>query len=94
MFKKLFGKNKEVNKDSEIFAPLTGEYVKIEDIPDRSGMSSIFTYSPVSGAKISLSLFTSLFLPNNFLNITCSLLIFQNVVLNLHNLILPIYRME
>lgn len=34
MFKKLFGKGKEVNKNIKIYAPLTGEYVKIEDIPD------------------------------------------------------------
>ncbi|WP_251517052.1 PTS glucose transporter subunit IIA [Staphylococcus sp. HKU1] len=34
MFKKLFGKGKEVKKESEIYAPMTGEYVKIEDIPD------------------------------------------------------------
>ena len=34
MFKKLFGKGKEINKDIKIYAPLTGEYVKIEDIPD------------------------------------------------------------
>ena len=32
MFKKLFGKGKEVNKNIKIYAPLTGEYVKIEDI--------------------------------------------------------------
>ena len=34
MFKKLFGKGKEVQKDIAIYAPLTGEFVKIEDIPD------------------------------------------------------------
>ncbi|MDU7160374.1 MAG: PTS glucose transporter subunit IIA, partial [Staphylococcus epidermidis] len=34
MFKKLFGKAKEVDKNIKIYAPLTGEYVKIEDIPD------------------------------------------------------------
>ena len=34
MFKKLFGKDKEVNKETQLYAPLTGEYVKIEDIPD------------------------------------------------------------
>ncbi len=34
MFKKLFGKGKEVQKDIAIYAPLTGEYMKIEDIPD------------------------------------------------------------
>ena len=28
MFKKLFGKDKEVSKDIEIYAPMTGEYVK------------------------------------------------------------------
>ena len=33
MFKKLFGKGKEIDKNIKI-APLTGEYVKIEDIPD------------------------------------------------------------
>lgn len=33
MFKKLFGKDKEVNKETQLYAPLTGEYVKIEDIP-------------------------------------------------------------
>ena len=32
MFKKLFGKGKEVNKNIKIYAPLTGEYVKIEAV--------------------------------------------------------------
>ena len=27
MFKKLFGKDKEVNKETQLYAPLTGEYV-------------------------------------------------------------------
>ncbi|HDG7023472.1 TPA: PTS glucose transporter subunit IIA, partial [Staphylococcus aureus] len=29
MFKKLFGKGKEVQKDIAIYTPLTGEFVKI-----------------------------------------------------------------
>lgn len=31
---KIIRKGKEVQKDIAIYAPLTGEYVKIEDIPD------------------------------------------------------------
>ncbi|MBU7216232.1 PTS glucose transporter subunit IIA [Staphylococcus gallinarum] len=57
MFKKLFGKNKEVNKDSEIFAPLTGEYVKIEDIPDpvfaQKMMGEGFGINPTEGEVVS-----------------------------------------
>lgn len=34
MFKKLFGKSEEANKEIQVYAPMTGEYVKIEDIPD------------------------------------------------------------
>ncbi|AYU55236.1 PTS sugar transporter subunit IIA [Staphylococcus debuckii] len=34
MFKKLFGKEDKVDKNIEIYAPITGEFVDIENIPD------------------------------------------------------------
>lgn len=33
MFKNYLVKGKEVNKEIEIYAPLTGEYINIENIP-------------------------------------------------------------
>ncbi|GGG85249.1 PTS glucose transporter subunit IIA [Staphylococcus pragensis] len=57
MFKKLFGKGKEVNKETEIYAPLTGEYVKIEDIPDpvfaQKMMGEGFGINPSEGEVVS-----------------------------------------
>ncbi len=53
MFKKLFGKGKEVQKDIAIYAPLTGEFVKIEDIPDpvfaQKMMGEGFGINPTEG---------------------------------------------
>lgn len=34
MFKKIFGGNKSKDTNVEVFAPISGEYVAIEDIPD------------------------------------------------------------
>ncbi|WP_031544761.1 PTS sugar transporter subunit IIA [Salinicoccus luteus] len=34
MFKNLFGKKNDVDKDIEITSPINGKYVKLEDIPD------------------------------------------------------------
>ena len=57
MFKKLFGKGNEVNKNIEIYAPLTGEYVKIEDIPDpvfaQKMMGEGFGINPTEGEVVS-----------------------------------------
>ncbi|HDB4647153.1 TPA: PTS glucose transporter subunit IIA [Staphylococcus aureus] len=57
MFKKLFGKGKEVKKDIAIYAPLTGEYVKIEDIPDpvfaQKMMGEGFGINPTEGEVVS-----------------------------------------
>ncbi|MDK7949265.1 PTS sugar transporter subunit IIA [Staphylococcus lugdunensis] len=57
MFEKLFGKGKEVNKNIEIYAPLTGEYVKIEDIPDpvfaQKMMGEGFGINPTEGEVVS-----------------------------------------
>ena len=57
MFKKLFGKGKEVNKNIEIYASLTGEYVKIEDIPDpvfaQKMMGEGFGINPTEGEVVS-----------------------------------------
>ncbi|MGO3049499.1 PTS glucose transporter subunit IIA [Staphylococcus casei] len=57
MFKKLFGKGKEINKDSSIYAPITGEYVKIEDIPDpvfaQKMMGEGFGVNPTEGEVVS-----------------------------------------
>ncbi|PTE24156.1 PTS glucose transporter subunit IIA, partial [Staphylococcus equorum] len=56
-FKKLFGKGIEVNKDSVIYAPITGEYVKIEDIPDpvfaQKMMGEGFGVNPTEGEVVS-----------------------------------------
>ncbi len=57
MFKKLFGKGKEVQKDIAIYAPLTGEFVKIEDIPDpvfaQKMMGEGFGINPTEGEVVS-----------------------------------------
>ncbi|PNZ66467.1 PTS glucose transporter subunit IIA [Staphylococcus croceilyticus] len=57
MFKKLFGKGKEVNKEIQIYAPITGEYVKIEDIPDpvfaQKMMGEGFGINPSEGEVVS-----------------------------------------
>lgn len=57
MFKKLFGKGKEVNKEIEIYAPLTGEYINIEDIPDpvfaQKMMGEGFGINPTEGEVVS-----------------------------------------
>lgn len=57
MFKKLFGKGKEVNKDTEIFAPITGQYIQIEDIPDpvfaQKMMGEGFGVNPSEGEVVS-----------------------------------------
>lgn len=57
MFKKLFGKAKEVDKNIKIYGPLTGEYVKIEDIPDpvfaQKMMGEGFGINPTEGEVVS-----------------------------------------
>ncbi|PTK54822.1 PTS sugar transporter subunit IIA [Staphylococcus haemolyticus] len=57
MFKKLFGKGKEVNREIEIYAPLTGEYINIEDIPDpvfaQKMMGEGFGINPTEGEVFS-----------------------------------------
>lgn len=57
MFKKLFGKGKEVNKEIEIYAPLTGEYINIENIPDpvfaQKMMGEGFGINPTEGEVVS-----------------------------------------
>ena len=57
MFKKLFGKAKEVNKEIEIYAPLTGEYINIENIPDpvfaQKMMGEGFGINPTEGEVVS-----------------------------------------
>ena len=57
MFKKLFGKGKEIDKNIKIYAPLTGEYVKIEDIPDpvfaQKMMGEGFGINPTEGEVVS-----------------------------------------
>ncbi|TDL95577.1 PTS glucose transporter subunit IIA [Macrococcus brunensis] len=56
MFKKLFGKE-EVVKDIEIKAPITGEYVQIESIPDpvfaQKMMGDGFGIEPSEGLVVS-----------------------------------------
>lgn len=56
MFKKLFGKGKEVEKDIAIYTPFTGEYVKIEDIPDpvfaQKMMGEGFGVNPTEGEVV------------------------------------------
>ena len=58
MFKKLFGKGKEVNKNTEVFAPITGQYIQIEDIPDpvfaQKMMGEGFGVNPVSYTHLTL----------------------------------------
>ena len=53
MFKKLFGKDKEVNKETQ----LTGEYINIEDIPDpvfaQKMMGEGFGINPTEGEVVS-----------------------------------------
>ncbi|MCS4485423.1 PTS sugar transporter subunit IIA [Staphylococcus americanisciuri] len=57
MFKKLFGKGNEVSKDIKVFAPITGEYVKVEDIPDpvfaQKMMGDGFGVKPTEGKVVS-----------------------------------------
>ncbi|PTL01279.1 PTS glucose transporter subunit IIA [Staphylococcus haemolyticus] len=57
MFKKLFGKGKDVNREIEIYAPLTGEYINIEDIPDpvfaQKMMGEGFGINPTEGEVVS-----------------------------------------
>ncbi|MBM6184646.1 PTS glucose transporter subunit IIA [Staphylococcus epidermidis] len=57
MFKKLFGKGKEIDKNIKIYAPLTGEYVKIENIPDpvfaQKMMGEGFGINPTEGEVVS-----------------------------------------
>ncbi|AYX89834.1 PTS sugar transporter subunit IIA [Staphylococcus cohnii] len=57
MFKKLFGKGKEVDKETSVYAPITGEYVKIEDIPDpvfaQKMMGEGFGVNPTDGEVVS-----------------------------------------
>ena len=57
MLKKLFGKGKEVNKEIEIYAPLTGEYINIENIPDpvfaQKMMGEGFGINPTEGEVVS-----------------------------------------
>lgn len=57
MFKKLFGKGKEVNKEIEIYAPLTGEYINIENIPDpvfaQKMIGEGFGINPTEGEVVS-----------------------------------------
>ncbi|QLK86180.1 PTS glucose transporter subunit IIA [Staphylococcus sp. 17KM0847] len=57
MFKKLFGKGNEVKKEIEIFAPMTGEFVKLEDIPDpvfaQKMMGDGFGIKPSEGKVVS-----------------------------------------
>lgn len=57
MFKKLFGKGKEIDKNIKIYAPLNGEYVKIEDIPDpvfaQKMMGEGFGINPTEGEVVS-----------------------------------------
>ncbi|EKU47495.1 PTS sugar transporter subunit IIA [Staphylococcus massiliensis] len=57
MFKKLFGKNEEVDKNLEIYAPMSGSYVNIEDIPDpvfaQKMMGEGFGIKPNDGTVVS-----------------------------------------
>ncbi len=57
MFKKLFGKGKKKLGELAIYAPLTGEYVKIEDIPDpvftQKSMGEGFGINPTEGEVLS-----------------------------------------
>ncbi|CAD7359767.1 MULTISPECIES: PTS sugar transporter subunit IIA [Staphylococcus] len=57
MFKKLFGKNNEASKDITVYAPISGELVKIEDIPDpvfaQKMMGEGFGVQPIEGTVVS-----------------------------------------
>ena len=57
MFKKLFGKEDKVDKNIEIYAPITGEFVDIEDIPDpvfaQKMMGEGFGIKPTEGIVVS-----------------------------------------
>lgn len=57
MFKKLFGKEDKVDKSIEVYAPISGEYVKIEDIPDpvfaQIMMGDGFGVNPSEGVVVS-----------------------------------------
>ncbi|PTJ93293.1 PTS glucose transporter subunit IIA, partial [Staphylococcus simulans] len=57
MFKKLFGKEDKVDKSIEVYAPISGEYVKIEDIPDpvfaQKMMGDGFGVNPSEGVVVS-----------------------------------------
>ncbi|MEB7433696.1 PTS sugar transporter subunit IIA [Staphylococcus pasteuri] len=57
MFKKLFGKSKEVDKNIQVYSPLSGECVKIEDIPDpvfaQKMMGEGFGINPTEGTVVS-----------------------------------------
>lgn len=57
MFKKLFSKGNEAPKDIEIYTPITGEFVKIEDIPDpvfaQKMMGEGFGVKPAEGIVVS-----------------------------------------
>ncbi|AQL56198.1 PTS glucose transporter subunit IIA [Abyssicoccus albus] len=57
MFKNLFGSKEEVSKDIELYSPMTGEYVNIEDIPDpvfaEKMMGEGFGVKPTEGVVVS-----------------------------------------
>ncbi|MGM7688925.1 PTS glucose transporter subunit IIA [Staphylococcus felis] len=57
MFKKLFGNHKNMSKDVNIFSPITGQYIKIEDIPDpvfaQKMMGEGFGIQPTEGLVVS-----------------------------------------
>lgn len=57
MFKKLFGKEKQADKHIEIYAPITGKFVDIEDIPDpvfaQKMMGEGFGIEPTEGVVVS-----------------------------------------
>ncbi|MCD8905044.1 PTS glucose transporter subunit IIA [Staphylococcus chromogenes] len=57
MFKKLFGKGNEASKEIEVFTPISGDYVKIEDIPDpvfaQKMMGEGFGVKPSEGVVVS-----------------------------------------
>ena len=56
MFKKLFGGNKTIDVNVEVFAPISGEYVAIEDIPDpvfaQKMMGEGFGIKPAEGIVV------------------------------------------
>ncbi|UEX89182.1 PTS sugar transporter subunit IIA [Staphylococcus ratti] len=57
MFKKLFSKGNEASKNIEVFSPITGEYVEIENIPDpvfaQKMMGEGFGVKPTEGVVVS-----------------------------------------